>query len=401
VCTGCLGTGLEWVKSSGRGTIYSYSVVHRPQRSEFEAPYVVAIIELEEGWHMLSNIVGCDVDGVRIGMPVEVVFQKMSEEITLPYFKPRRILDAQLAALLEADKDAPRMEDQEPAAARQIYEEMVRQLGEQRLEVAKVEDRRVPGPDGDIPIRIYWPTGATGAPPVLAYLHGGGWVLGSLDSYDAVARRIAHGGHCIVVSVDYRLAPEHKFPAAVEDALAAFSWTVANAANIGGDAKRVAIGGDSAGGNLAAVVSQIAASKGGPKPCLQLLLYPVLQQESSTDSYGECAEGYLLTRRLMAWFMEHYRQTKADMTDLRASPLLAESHAGLPPTLIACAGFDVLRDEGIAYARKLREAGVPVRCREFDGLIHGYFSMGAVSEAARNAVEISLADLREAFAGLR
>jgi acetyl esterase len=361
----------------------------------------VAIIELEEGWHMLSNIVGCDVDSVQSGMPVEVVFRQMSHEITLPYFKPRRTLDPQLAALLEAGKDAPKIEDQDPAIARQIYEERVRQLGEQRLEMAKVEDRRVPGTGGDIPIRIYWPTGATETLPVLVYLHGGGWVLGSLDSYDAVARRIAHGGGCIVVSVDYRLAPEHKFPAAVDDALAAFSWAVANAANIGGDPKRVAIGGDSAGGNLASVVSQTAASKDGPKPCMQFLLYPVMQQETSTDSYGECAEGYLLTRPMMKWFVERYRRTDADATDPRAAPLLAPSHAGLPPTLIACAGFDVLRDEGTAYARKLRQAGTPVRCRVFDSLIHGYFSMCEISEAARNAVQVSLADLREAFAGLR
>ena len=263
--------------------------------------------------------------------------------------------------------------------------------------VASVEDRTIPGPGGDIPIRIYRPDGPTPM-PVLVFFHGGGWVIGSVNTHDGTARTLANAGECIVVSVDYRLAPEHKFPAAAEDAYAATLWAAQHATSFGGDPERIAVGGDSAGGNLAAVVALMARDRGGPSLVYQLLVYPVTDYGFDTPSYGENAEGYLLTRDSMRWFWGHYLKDEADGADPYASPLRAESLAGLPPALVITAEFDPLRDEGAAYATRLREAGVPVQYSSYEGMIHGFFGMSLMLDKAKQAVREAGDMVKKAFA---
>ena len=263
--------------------------------------------------------------------------------------------------------------------------------------VASVEDRTIPGPSGDIPVRIYRPDGP--APmPVLVFFHGGGWVIGSINTHDGTARSLANAAECIVVSVDYRLAPEHNFPDAAEDAYAATVWAAQHAASFGGDPERIAVGGDSAGGNLAAVVALMARERGGPSLVYQLLIYPVTDYGFDTPSYGENAEGYLLTRDGMRWFWGHYLRHEGDGADPYASPLRAESLAGLPAALVITAEFDPLRDEGEAYASRLREAGVPVQYSLYDGMIHGFFGMSLMLDKAKQAVREAGDALRSTFA---
>jgi acetyl esterase len=265
--------------------------------------------------------------------------------------------------------------------------------------VARIENRAVPGPRGDIPVRVYTPQGR--APfPVLVYLHGGGWVIGSLDTHDPLCRYLANAAGCVVVSVDYRLAPEHPYPAAPEDAYAATRWVAANAEAVGGDPSRLAVGGDSAGGNLSAVVALMARDRGGPRLVFQLLVYPVTDAPSSDHaSYRENAEGYLLTRAAMDWFWDHYCAERADRADPYLCPLCAKDVSRLPPALVITAEFDPLRDEGEAYAARLREAGGRVELRRYPGMIHGFFSMGALLTQARAATAEAAAALRAAFAG--
>ena len=264
-------------------------------------------------------------------------------------------------------------------------------------EVAKVEDRTIPGPDGGLPVRIYTPEGA-GPFPILAWYHGGGWVVGDLESADASARNLCVGGECVVVSVDYRLAPETKFPGPAEDCWAATTWAVKNAASINGDASRLAVGGDSAGGNLAAAISLMAADRGGLEIALQLLVYPVTDVDFNTVSYGENGDGYSLTKATMQWYWDHYLSSSEDASNPYAAPLRAKSLAGQPPALVITAEYDPLRDEGEAYAKRLREAGVAATATRYDGMIHGFFNMGAVVDKGRQAVEEASAALRNAFA---
>ncbi len=269
--------------------------------------------------------------------------------------------------------------------------------GEEPEPVAKVEDRSIPGPGGQIPVRIYTPQGS-GPFPVLVYFHGGGWVIGNVDTHDPTCRTLTNAAGCVVVSVDYRLAPEHKFPAAVDDCYAATQWVAANAAAINGDSSRIAIGGDSAGGNLTAVVAIEAREQGGPPLVFQLLVYPVTDYSFSTPSYQDNADGYLLTKDSMVWFWDHYLRTEADGQDHRASPLRASDLTGLPPALVITAEYDPLRDEGEAYAARLQESGVSVTCTRYDGMIHGFYGLTAVVDQARKAVEESVAALRASFA---
>jgi acetyl esterase len=269
--------------------------------------------------------------------------------------------------------------------------------GEEPEPVAKVEDRTVPGSAGQIPVRIYTPQGS-GPFPVLVYFHGGGWVIGNVDTHDPTCRTLANAAGCVVVSVDYRLAPEHKFPAAVDDCYAATQWVAANAAAINGDSGRIAIGGDSAGGNLTAVVAIEARERGGPPLVFQLLVYPVTDYSFSTPSYRDNADGYLLTKDSMVWFWDHYLRSEADGQDYRASPLRASDLTGLPPALVITAEYDPLRDEGEAYAARLQESGVSVTCTRYDGMIHGFYGLTAVVDQARKAVEESVAALRASFA---
>jgi acetyl esterase len=264
--------------------------------------------------------------------------------------------------------------------------------------IARVENRAVPGPRGDIPLRVYTPEGR--APfPVLVYFHGGGWVIGSLETHDALCRHLANAAGCVVVSVDYRLAPEHPFPASGEDAYAATRWVAANAAAIGGDPKRIAIGGDSAGGNLTAVVALMARDRGGPALAFQLLVYPVTDAPSAgTASYRDNAEGYFLTAKMMDWFWNHYCGKSADLGDPYLCPLRAKSLKSLPPALVITAEFDPLRDEGEAYAARLREAGNRATLTRYPGMIHGFFGMGGLLTKARTATKEAADALRAALA---
>ncbi len=258
-------------------------------------------------------------------------------------------------------------------------------------EVARVEDLEIPGPAGAIPARAYVPE-VDGAPPVVVYYHGGGWVLGGIDSHDGTCRALANASGAAVVSVDYRLAPEHPFPAAIEDAWAALEWIAANAADLGGDPSRLAVAGDSAGGNLAAVVAIQARDAGAPALRGQLLVYPVTDATMSHPSIEENASGYFLTKADMEWFFGHYAPERPD--DWRLSPLAAPDLSGLAPALVLTAEYDPLRDEGEAYARRLADAGVPVELIRKDGLIHGFFGMIADVDEAGDAMERSGAALR-------
>jgi acetyl esterase len=256
--------------------------------------------------------------------------------------------------------------------------------------VGRVEELAIPGPAGPIAARLYVPEEASPDPPLLVYLHGGGWVVCDLDTHDNVCRFLAREAGVLVLSVDYRLAPEHPFPAAVEDALAAFRFAAEHAGDLGADPRALSIGGDSAGGNLAAVVSQLTVAEDGPAPAFTLILYPVTDLSEKRPSYRLFREGFLLTEAHMDWYRDHYLSDEAAALDPRASPLLAEDLSGLPPTYIATAGFDPLRDEGEEYGRRLRETGVPVALRRHPGLIHGFcngvgstrFGRAAMQEAA-------------------
>ena len=264
-------------------------------------------------------------------------------------------------------------------------------------EVAKVEDRSIPGPDSDVPVRVYTPQG-NGPFPILAWYHGGGWVVGDLESADATARDLCVGGECVVVSVDYRLAPDAKFPGPANDCWAATTWAVENAVSINGDASRLAVGGDSAGGNIAAAMCLMAADLGGPEIALQLLIYPVTDVDFTTVSYDDNAEGYGLTKVTMEWYWDHYLESMADASNPYAAPLQAESLAGQPPALVITAEYDPLRDEGEAYAKRLNGAGVATTATRYDGVIHGFFNMNAVVDKSQQAVDEASAALRNAFA---
>jgi acetyl esterase len=233
--------------------------------------------------------------------------------------------------------------------------------------------------------------------PALVFLHGGGWVIGDLESHDQVCRALANAARSIVAAVDYRLAPEHKFPAAVDDAIAATRWIADNAARLGIDAKRLAVGGDSAGGNLAAVVSLDARDRGGPPLVFQLLVYPGTDMALDQPSHWRHADQLPLRRTTMQWFVRNYLRDAADVRDWRASPLRAASFERLPPALVVTAGFDPLHDEGEAYAQALSAAGVPVALKRFDGQIHGFLNMGRIVGDSGRLVELAATSLKQAF----
>ena len=262
--------------------------------------------------------------------------------------------------------------------------------------IAHIENRSIPVVTGEIPIRIYVPEG-NGPFPVLVYFHGGGWVIGDLDTHDEVCRSLANRVPCAVVSVDYRLAPEHKFPVAPEDCYAATQWVAANAAQFHGDASRLAVGGDSAGGNLTAVVAQMARDRHGPPLVFQLLIYPATDFRMNTPSVDENAEGYLLTKQDMIWFMNHYLNSEEEKLNPLASPFLATDLHGLPPALVITAEYDPLRDEGERYGQRLKEAGVPTTMSRYDGMIHGFFGMDAILDKSKLAMAESVQALQNAF----
>jgi acetyl esterase len=305
-------------------------------------------------------------------------------------------LDPGLKLVLDqlAANPGPQLHELPVAQARTFFEQM--QLPRPELKVASVEDRRIPGPAGEIPVRIYQPDGK--APlPALVYFHGGGWVIGSLETHDASCRELANRVGCVVISVDYRLAPEHRYPAAAEDCFAATKWAAENADALGVDPKRIAIGGDSAGGNLAAAVALMARDRRGPALRHQLLIYPVTDADFTRASYRENAEGYLLTTKAMEWFWGHYVPDAAQRKESYAAPLQAKDLAGLPPAFVITAEYDPLRDEGEAFASRLQEAGIPTTAKRYDGAIHGFFAMGLLAEVARRAVDDAVAALRAAL----
>lgn len=309
-------------------------------------------------------------------------------------------LDPQIEALLQQmeQQGMPPVHTLTPMKARESRNPVFIRLGGLPEAVAHVENLTIPGQAGEIPIRIYTPQGR-GPFPILVYFHGGGWVICNLDTHDSVCRSLANGASCIVVSVDYRLAPEHKFPAAVDDAYTATQWVAYSANLINGDSARITVGGDSAGGNLAAVVSLMAREKGGPSLMYQVLIYPVTNVSSfDTNSYREHGEGYILTKDSMEYYGGHYIGHEEELQNPYASPLLAQELSGLPPALVITAEFDVLTDEAEAFANRLKQAGVPVTYTCYEGMIHAFFSLAAVVGRARDAMDEVTAALRSAFA---
>jgi acetyl esterase len=283
-----------------------------------------------------------------------------------------------------------------PAAAR---EQMKRRVAAgDPVPVGRVEDRTIPGPNGEIPIRIYTPDG-DGPFGALVYFHGGGWVVGNIEMTDQPCRMITKAAGCVTVSVDYRLAPEHKFPAGPEDCYAATKWVADNATALGCDPSRIAVGGTSAGANLAAAVALMARDRSAPNVAYQLLVYPATRRELDTPSHKQFATDgyYILSRADMEWFWGHYLASEADAANPYACPARAKSLAGLPPALVITAEFDPLRDEGESYAARLREEGVATVLKRYDGVTHGFFGMPSVVEKSRVAIAEASAALRAAI----
>ncbi len=309
-------------------------------------------------------------------------------------------LDPAAKALMDAmDQAFPQVETMTGAEARAHVKRMVASLATDPEPVARVENRSVPGPDGPVPVRIYWPQTAPPAPlPALVYFHGGGWVICDLDTHDPTCRAITNNVGCVVVSVDYRLAPEHKFPAAAEDAYTATLWAAGNATDLGVDATRIAVGGDSAGGNLTAAVALMARDRHAPELVFQLMVYPVTDIVAmDTPSHRDNGEGYFLTTAAMEWYRRQYLTDLSEASHPYASPLHADDLSGLPPALVITAELDPLRDEGEAYASRLRASGVSAVASRYDGVFHGFFSLGTLLDAAKQANEEAYAALREAF----
>lgn len=307
---------------------------------------------------------------------------------------PAMALDPQAKALLDAlaQLDGPPILESEPAAVREAMAALTAMANTDGEEVREVVEQTIPGPGGDLRVRIYTPVLATeGAPQAcLVWYHGGGWVIGDLDSADGVCRALCGRAAATVVSVDYRLAPEHPYPAALDDAEAAFDWVRAHADDLYIAPDRIAVGGDSAGGNLAALVAQ---SRPG-QVAFQLLVYPATDLTNSHASHEENAEGYLLTRDHMIWFTGHYLGDR-DRTDPRVSPLHADDLSGVAPAFVLTAEFDPLRDEGEAYAARLADAGVEVTATRYDGMIHAFFQLNGLIDRADEALDEAAAALRK------
>lgn len=301
-----------------------------------------------------------------------------------------RVLSRQVQALmvaterlgLDLDADDATVEERRAALRRSTALGMPVRTG------VHVTGRRIPGPASEIPMRIYRRFGTTESAPAIVYLHGGGWAVGGLDTHDASCRLLADESDCLVVSVDYRLAPEHPFPAAVDDAVAAYRWVHDHSDELGVEPGRVGVMGDSAGGNLAAVVAQVTRDTDVPPPTAQGLVYPATDMLMREPSHQLFAEGFFLTKPAMDWYRDQYLPDRADRESPLASPLLAPDLDGVCPALVATAGFDPLRDEGRRYAERLADAGVPVRYRCYDDMVHGFFRMGVLPAGMARAAEI-------------
>ena len=312
------------------------------------------------------------------------------------------MLHPQASALLRLieERGLPSTHTLSPVDARAMYRERRFFTQPAPPEVASSRDLKAKGPAGELALRLYRPRAshATEQLPVLVYYHGGGWVIGDLDTHDTLCRELSNGSGVAVVAVDYRMGPEHRFPAAVDDAVAAARWVRAHAAELALDAGRMAVGGDSAGGNLAAVVA-IAARDAGDLPlAFQLLIYPATDQRRCAPSHQSNGAGYLLTRDTISYFHDHYISDPEHDLDWRASPLLHADLSRLPPALVLTAGYDPLRDEGLQYAQKLTEAGNRATLVCFERQIHGFITMGKVLDEANTAVSFCTTQLRQALA---
>jgi acetyl esterase len=311
------------------------------------------------------------------------------------------MLDPQARALIDlmVAKQVPPTHTMTPEAARRFYRERRAFTQPDAPPVTSVRELSAPGPHGPIPLRFYRPFGADPAAvlPLLVYFHGGGWTIGDLDTHDVPCRLLANGAGCAVLSVDYRMGPEHRFPAAVDDCIAATRFAFAQADALGIDAARIAVGGDSAGGNLAAVVCIALHQAGEALPAFQLLIYPATDMRAVAPSHVTNGQGYLLTAESIAYYRGHYIADEAQWADWRASPLLAASLVGLPPALVLTAGFDPLRDEGRQYADALSAAGVFAQYVCFERQIHGFLPMGRVIAEANTAIDLCAGALRRAL----
>ena len=308
--------------------------------------------------------------------------------------------DAERVLELVRQSGRPPYETLSAPEARELFLAAREVLAPDPPPVAEIRALSAPRATGaTIPLRLYRGAATSRGEilPAFVYFHGGGWVIGNIDTHDSLCRYLANAARCIVVSADYRLAPEHKFPAAVEDCFAATAWVAGEAARLGIDPERLAVGGDSAGGNLAAVVSLLARDRGVPRLCYQALVYPAVDCAMTHPSHDRFAEGYLLTRTTLRWFYDHYLRGSDDIGDWRASPLRAADLSDVAPAMVVTACNDVLCDEGEAYAWRLREHGVPVELRRFPDQIHGFLTMGKIVRAAQPALDEVAAALRAAF----
>jgi len=309
----------------------------------------------------------------------------------------QRLIDLMAAA------NRPAWNTLSPQAARDLYLSLRPGAQGPRPAHVTVVDRTIPGPAGNLPVRIYRPTAAAADAklPALVYAHGGGWVFGNLDSHDVLCAQLALEAGIVVFAIDYRLAPEARFPGAFDDVVAGLKWVAANGASIGVDSSKLAIGGDSAGGNLAAVVALAlrdeAKAQGTAPLRYQLLVYPATDMRRGAPSHAQNGQGYLLTQEMLAWYHGHYMGSSGRDDDWRASPLLHPQFQGLPPALIITAGYDPLRDEGLQYAQALSEAGVPCTHLCFERQLHGFLLMGRVLEEAHTAVALCAAELKRAL----
>jgi acetyl esterase len=305
-------------------------------------------------------------------------------------------LDPQAKIVLDqlAASGAPPMETLSPKDARKAFV-----LPQGEIEpVGKVEDKVIPGPAQSISIRAYYPKDSQSTYPALVFFHGGGWVIGNIDSHDNICRALTNLANCVTISVDYRLAPEHKFPAAVEDSYAAVKYIYNHAEEFKVDRERIAVGGDSAGGNLAAVISNLAKDRNAPPICFQLLIYPSTNLGGeATTSMVENSEGLFLTKGTMEWFRNCYLNGEEDKVNPQVTPALYSDFSGLPSALVITAEYDPLRDEGENYAKLLQDAGVDVECLRFDGVIHGFVSMASVIDKGKQALEKAGNSLSKAF----
>ncbi len=310
-------------------------------------------------------------------------------------------LDPQVQAVVDEVNavESGSLWDRPIADVRADFDHLVLSLQDPGPEVGRVENRNIPGPHGPIPIRIYWPEGSDAGKSLPVYInyHGSGFVVLSIDTHDNVCRALCEGAGCIVVGVAYRKAPEDKFPKPTDDAWASLQWIAAHADEIGADPARIAVGGDSAGGCIATVTAQRAKREKGPPLVFQLLVYPVTDTREDRPSYKEFGDGYVLTAEAMAWFFDCYFNNEAEKSDLTAAPIRADDLGGLPPTLIMTASHDPLYDDGVAYAKKLKSAGVPTEYRNYEGHIHGFWTATARMDVATEAQAVACVALRQVF----